>query len=251
DHRRILLEDDWTIHPLQRRFNTKGYLMPDWAPKPFPSPAPWEIAPAEAAAPAVAAPAPAAAAGTGHAAPASAAPAAAAAEGAAPAAEGQRKPPKRWEPKPKAEGETPAATAQHVDPGTPSPAVGPVRGSTGQTGAPPADPGHTERHDGPVSQAVGAAGTDLPSADPAQVGEASASNPDVTTDYSAGQGVAAGAEAPLTTGEPITAQSGVTPLDEAKPDLPPAEHTGDEQREERPRKQFKRWEPKKPSEDSQ
>ena len=39
DHRRILLEDDWTIHPLQRRFDTGGYLIPEWQPKPWPEPA--------------------------------------------------------------------------------------------------------------------------------------------------------------------------------------------------------------------
>jgi NADH-quinone oxidoreductase subunit C len=238
DHRRILLEDDWTIHPLQRRFNSKGYLMPDWAPKPFPQPAPWENPPpAVEAAPAAAAPvaAPAAAAATGHAAPETAAPAAAVpAEGG----ERARKPPKRWEPKPKAEGETPVATAQTVDPGTPSPAVGEVRGSTGQTGAPPVDPDRAERRDTAVSQQSGQEGTTLPSADPAQIGERAAPIPDVTTDYSAGRGVQAGAEAPLTTSEPITAQSGVTPLDEPKPAA--AEADG-----ERPRKQFKRWEPKK------
>lgn len=37
DHRRILLEDDWTIHPLQRRYDTGGYLIPDWQPKPWPA----------------------------------------------------------------------------------------------------------------------------------------------------------------------------------------------------------------------
>jgi len=36
DHRRILLEDDWTIHPLQRRYDTGGYLIPEWRPKPWP-----------------------------------------------------------------------------------------------------------------------------------------------------------------------------------------------------------------------
>jgi predicted flap endonuclease-1-like 5' DNA nuclease len=42
DHRRILLEDHWTIHPLQRKYNTRGYLIPGWTAKPWPSPAPWE-----------------------------------------------------------------------------------------------------------------------------------------------------------------------------------------------------------------
>ena len=39
DLRRILLEDDWTIHPLQRRYDTGGYLIPAWVPKPWPD---WE-----------------------------------------------------------------------------------------------------------------------------------------------------------------------------------------------------------------
>lgn len=42
DLRRILTEDHWTIHPLQRRYDTRGYLMSDWSSKPWPSPAPWE-----------------------------------------------------------------------------------------------------------------------------------------------------------------------------------------------------------------
>jgi NADH:ubiquinone oxidoreductase subunit C len=40
--RRILLEDHWTIHPLQKRYNTRGYLVHGWTEKPFPTPAPWE-----------------------------------------------------------------------------------------------------------------------------------------------------------------------------------------------------------------
>jgi NADH:ubiquinone oxidoreductase subunit C len=40
--RRILLEDHWSIHPLQKRYNTRGYLIHGWAEKPFPTPAPWE-----------------------------------------------------------------------------------------------------------------------------------------------------------------------------------------------------------------
>jgi NADH:ubiquinone oxidoreductase subunit C len=40
--RRILLEDHWTTHPLQKRYNTRGYLVHGWTEKPFPSPAPWE-----------------------------------------------------------------------------------------------------------------------------------------------------------------------------------------------------------------
>ncbi len=39
DLRRILLEDDWTIHPLQRRYDTGGYLIPTWVPEPWPD---WE-----------------------------------------------------------------------------------------------------------------------------------------------------------------------------------------------------------------
>ncbi|CAN5489236.1 hypothetical protein BH24DEI1_BH24DEI1_13400 [soil metagenome] len=38
DLRRILLEDHWTTHPLQRRYDTGGYLIPDWRPKPWPDP---------------------------------------------------------------------------------------------------------------------------------------------------------------------------------------------------------------------
>jgi NADH:ubiquinone oxidoreductase subunit C/predicted flap endonuclease-1-like 5' DNA nuclease len=40
--RRILLEDHWTIHPLQRKYNTRGYVIPQWTAKPWPTPAPWE-----------------------------------------------------------------------------------------------------------------------------------------------------------------------------------------------------------------
>ncbi len=63
--RRLLLEDDWTIHPLQKRYDTRGYLMQDWQAKPWPSPAPHEegfamfpvaAAPAAHAKPAAAAP---------------------------------------------------------------------------------------------------------------------------------------------------------------------------------------------------
>jgi NADH-quinone oxidoreductase subunit C len=70
DLRRILTEDHWTIHPLQRRYDTRGYLMSDWHAKTWPSPAPWEegftpfpvaapaahAAPAKPAAPKAAAP---------------------------------------------------------------------------------------------------------------------------------------------------------------------------------------------------
>lgn len=67
DHRRILLEDHWTIHPLQRKYNTRGYVIPTWSAKPWPSPAPHEEgfaafgAAAAPAAPAPAAPKPVAA----------------------------------------------------------------------------------------------------------------------------------------------------------------------------------------------
>ncbi len=51
--RRILLEDHWTIHPLQRKYNTRGYVIPQWTAKPWPTPAPWEegFTPFQAAAP--------------------------------------------------------------------------------------------------------------------------------------------------------------------------------------------------------
>ena len=42
DLRRILTEDHWTIHPLQRKYDTRGYVMRDWNAKPWPTPAPWE-----------------------------------------------------------------------------------------------------------------------------------------------------------------------------------------------------------------
>ena len=58
DHRRILLEDHWTIHPLQRKYNTRGYVIPTWSAKAWPSPAPHEEG--FAAFGAVAAPVPAA-----------------------------------------------------------------------------------------------------------------------------------------------------------------------------------------------
>jgi NADH-quinone oxidoreductase subunit C len=63
DLRRILLEDDWTIHPLQRKYNTRGYLVSTWTEKTFPTPAVWEegFVPFSAvAAPVVHAPKPAA-----------------------------------------------------------------------------------------------------------------------------------------------------------------------------------------------
>jgi NADH-quinone oxidoreductase subunit C len=107
DLRRILLEDDWTIHPLQRKYNTRGYLVSTWTEKTFPTPAVWEegFVPFSAvAAPVVHAPKPAApVAGD---APASVAEtsSAAAPAGEAPA----KKQPKRWIPK---DGSAPAAPA--------------------------------------------------------------------------------------------------------------------------------------------
>ena len=128
DLRRILTEDHWTIHPLQRKYDTRGYLMSTWESKPWPSPAPWEdgftpfgaaapaahAAPVKAAAPAAPKPeapkseapqaaapsseSPAPAAIPAPAAPASseAAPSEAAPEAAKPA---QTKERKKWEPK--------------------------------------------------------------------------------------------------------------------------------------------------------
>ncbi|HEX2865248.1 MAG TPA: NADH-quinone oxidoreductase subunit C, partial [Deinococcales bacterium] len=45
DLRRILLEDDWTIHPLQKRYDTKGYPDPTWNAVAFPDPPIWVAAP--------------------------------------------------------------------------------------------------------------------------------------------------------------------------------------------------------------
>ncbi len=45
DLRRILTEDHWTIHPLQKRYDTGGYELPGWRPKPWPEVADWEDAP--------------------------------------------------------------------------------------------------------------------------------------------------------------------------------------------------------------
>jgi NADH:ubiquinone oxidoreductase subunit C/predicted flap endonuclease-1-like 5' DNA nuclease len=50
DLRRILLEDDWTIHPLQRRYDTGGYLIPSWQAQPWPDPEAGEAAKGEAGA---------------------------------------------------------------------------------------------------------------------------------------------------------------------------------------------------------
>jgi NADH-quinone oxidoreductase subunit C len=100
DLRRILLEDDWTIHPLQRKYNTRGYLVSTWTEKTFPTPAVWE----EGFVPFSAVAAPVAHAPAKPAAPAGEVPAtssvtpdssAAAPAGDAPA----KKQPKRWVPK--------------------------------------------------------------------------------------------------------------------------------------------------------
>ncbi len=119
DLRRILLEDDWTIHPLQRKYNTRGYLVGTWTEKTFPTPAVWEegFVPFSAvAAPVIHAPKAAAPAGdapveiSSVAAPAGEAPA--------------KKQPKRWIPK---DGSAPAAessapVAETSAPTTPEPA---------------------------------------------------------------------------------------------------------------------------------
>jgi len=42
DLRRILLEEEWTIHPLLKRYDTGGYPIPDWEPLPWPETPPWE-----------------------------------------------------------------------------------------------------------------------------------------------------------------------------------------------------------------
>jgi NADH-quinone oxidoreductase subunit C len=118
DLRRILLEDDWTIHPLQRKYNTRGYLVSTWTEKTFPTPAVWE----EGFVPfsAVAAPvvhAPKAAAPVAGDAPATSS-ATADSSVAAPAGEAPaKKQPKRWIPK---DGSAPAAeTSAPVAPTAP------------------------------------------------------------------------------------------------------------------------------------
>jgi NADH-quinone oxidoreductase subunit C len=110
DLRRILLEDDWTIHPLQRKYNTRGYLVDTWVEKSFPSPAVWEegfVPFAAVAAPVAHAPAkPAAPAAAGD---ATVTPAADASSPAVPAGDAPaKKQPKRWVPK---DGSAPAAPA--------------------------------------------------------------------------------------------------------------------------------------------
>lgn len=41
DLRRLLLEDEWELHPLLKRYDTGGYPVPGWEPAPWPDPAPW------------------------------------------------------------------------------------------------------------------------------------------------------------------------------------------------------------------
>jgi len=47
DLRRILLEDEWALHPLLKRYDTGGYLLPGWEAKPWPDPEPWAPPPPE------------------------------------------------------------------------------------------------------------------------------------------------------------------------------------------------------------
>ena len=42
DLRRLLLEEEWDLHPLQKRYDTGGYPIPDWRPADWPDPAPWQ-----------------------------------------------------------------------------------------------------------------------------------------------------------------------------------------------------------------
>jgi NADH:ubiquinone oxidoreductase subunit C len=155
DHRRILLEDHWTIHPLQRKYNTRGYVMPQWTAKPWPSPAPWEegyspfgaaaapvahAAPAKAVAPAGTAPAsspatPASVAAETKAAVESGAPVApvTTSDAAAPSSEPPKKVAKKWVPKtaaadaPAASSDAAPVSSEPAAPVAPSePAVAPV-----------------------------------------------------------------------------------------------------------------------------
>ena len=41
DLRRLLLEDEWELHPLLKRYDTGGYPIPGWEPAPWPDPEPW------------------------------------------------------------------------------------------------------------------------------------------------------------------------------------------------------------------
>jgi NADH-quinone oxidoreductase subunit C len=125
DLRRILLEDDWTIHPLQRKYNTRGYLVSTWTEKTFPTPAVWE----EGFVPFSAVAAPVAHAPAKPAAPAGETPATSSvtpdSSAAAPAGETPaKKQPKRWVPK---DGSAPAAessapVAETSAPAAPEPA---------------------------------------------------------------------------------------------------------------------------------
>ena len=127
DLRRILLEDDWTIHPLQRKYNTRGYLVSTWVEKTFPSPAVWEegFVPFSAvAAPVAHAPAKPAVAGEAAAPVSAEGLSAAAPAGDAPA----KKQPKRWIPK---DGSSPAAPSD-VDVGAHGNATMPEGASYGQ-----------------------------------------------------------------------------------------------------------------------
>ncbi len=124
DLRRILLEDDWTIHPLQRKYNTRGYLVSTWTEKTFPSPAVWEegFVPFSAvAAPVVHAPKAAAPAVGDAPVPVAETSSVAAPAGEAPA----KKQPKRWIPK---DGSAPAAesSAPVAETTAPEPTLTPV-----------------------------------------------------------------------------------------------------------------------------
>ncbi len=122
DLRRILLEDDWTIHPLQRKYNTRGYLVSTWTEKTFPTPAVWEegFVPFSAvAAPVAHAPAKPAALAAGDA----PAPVAESSSATAPAGDAlAKKQPKRWVPKDGSAPATPAAESS-VPAETSSPAA--------------------------------------------------------------------------------------------------------------------------------
>jgi NADH:ubiquinone oxidoreductase subunit C len=156
DLRRLLLEDDWTIHPLQRRYNTRGYLLPTWSAKAWPDPAPWAMPDpepflAKGAKPAPPKPAPATAT-TATAATTAAresktiaveakveaatpTPVPAAAPVATPAvtsgeAKPERKPVKRWEPKKKDGEAAPVAEAAAVPAAAAPAAAAPVAGQS-------------------------------------------------------------------------------------------------------------------------
>jgi NADH-quinone oxidoreductase subunit C len=115
DLRRILLEDDWTIHPLQRKYNTRGYLVSTWTEKTFPTPAVWEegFVPFSAvSAPVAHAPKATSPAGTAAAPTTETSSATEPSSAAAPAGEAEapaKKQPKRWVPKDGSAPSTPAA----------------------------------------------------------------------------------------------------------------------------------------------